>query len=295
MRRTTIFLGLALSAGAVALVALHYSRGTGPQHAHTDEPTRSQTGQTQETAPTSIASPPLLETPSDTRVVHESTTRTAVFVGENTPDAERERERAARDVQVYSLLLEHLSLTPREKDALLALLIEIQVASVIGYENDGTAVRYSRDRPPTAHERSARIASIIGDPKLQQFLALERNLAAYAEVEKVRSLLQTNGVPLTDAQRDGLFKVVTEVRERYEMPPSDAKSVSIESLEHTITQIEEYDRHVMESAPSVLSPKQVVYLSEQYQYESYERARALESQKKQQADQPIEEVFFPVW
>lgn len=224
------------------------------------------------------------QTLSDADLADESATRNLV------------RDQTTRDVrEAYSLLLEHLDLAPREKDVLLELLIEDRIAGTMIYSR-GKAI--NEGKAMNEHERSNRIAAIIGYPKLQQFLALERNLFEYAEVQRIGSLLQQNGVPLTDTQRDGLFKILVETRGQYKtMPPSDAKRGSIESLEHRLSQQDEYGRHVLELAPSVLSPKQAQYLSEQYQYLSYQRADALEAQRKARADHTIEDgpVWYPAW
>ncbi len=69
--------------------------------------------------------------------------------------------------------------------SLLQFLIEDEIAR--------TRTRYSDGIGMDEHERSARIAEIIGDAKLQQFLALENNLGEYKEVQYVQSALQEKG------------------------------------------------------------------------------------------------------
>jgi hypothetical protein len=112
------------------------------------------------------------------------------------------REEATHDVQdAYTVLLEELELTQLEKDALLAFLIEDLVAN--------TKTQYSSGRGMSDLERSERIGTIIGESKLQQFLALERNRREYSEVQSVSSMLQERGAPLTSAQRDGLLEALS--------------------------------------------------------------------------------------
>ncbi len=65
------------------------------------------------------------------------------------------------------------------------------------------------------------------------------------------------------------------------------------ALEYQLAQIDEYERLVMEHAQSVLSPKQVEYMFERYQHNSYRRADALEAQRKARADNPDEKL--PLW
>jgi hypothetical protein len=197
-----------------------------------------------------------------------------------------------RDIQgTYSLLLEHLGLTAKEKDALLSLLIEMRMA---GTWISSRSESIQKGKAMNEHERSDRIAAIIGDAKLQQFLALERNLGSYHELGKIGSLLQQNGAALTDTQREALFKSLVEVRGWTKPAPPDVKRDSIEFLEHQLAQRSENERHVIELASGLLSPNQLVYLDEQYQYLSYERAKNLEWQKKKRAENPDFPLGFPV-
>ncbi len=296
MRRATFVLGLASSAATLALVALVVYGIGSDRPSSTVEPRRGEAKQAPQTSSIetelnestgvvplrstdSYQKPAVTEALSDAGLVDEDTSRKMV------------REHTAREVrEVYSLLLEHLNLTSEEKEALLSLLIEDRIA--------GTTTRFSRGKAMNEHERANRIAAIIGSPKLQQFLALERNIRAYAEVQKIGALLQQNSVPLADKQRDGLFEILVVTRDRYPTTlPSDAKLGSIESLEQTINARDEYERHVLELAPSVLSREQARYLFEQYQHLSHERAHALEAQRKQRADHTTEDrpLWYPAW
>lgn len=299
MRRETFISGVASSAVAVALVALVYGIDS-RRSSSTVEPSLGEAGQAQQTSTatelneSTVVVPPrpsdgtpsqtVTEAPSDTGFGDESAAR-ATPRGRRTPlddeNTHREawREEATQAVRdSYALLLEDLDLTAREKDALLALLIEIQVA--------GATTPYTHGRSMNEHERSDRIATIIGDGKLQEFLALERSVAAYAEVQKIGAVLRQNDAPLTGTQREGLLKILVQMRDEY---PAPALDNSIESLERALAQKDEYQRHVTELAPSVLSPNQVTYMFEQYQYMSYQRATALEVQKQWRADHPGEE------
>ncbi|HLF13113.1 MAG TPA: hypothetical protein VJA26_18075 [Gammaproteobacteria bacterium] len=207
---------------------------------------------------------------------------------------ERVREQATREVErTYSLLFEHLGLTAQEKDALLSLLIKIREERTSSIFRGRVVLS---GRTVDEDERSNRIAAVIGDPKLQQFLALERNLPSYRELGEIGSLLQQNGASLTHTQRDGLFKILVEVRDLYRTKlPAGIELNSIEAIEHQVAQRSEFERHVMELAPSVLALNQVVYLDEQYQYLSYQRADDLERGREGRADDPHFPLTFPVW
>jgi hypothetical protein len=156
-----------------------------------------------------------------------------------------------------------------------------------------SAVVVQRGVTMPEQERVEKIAAIIGDTALEKFLALERNRGDYWEVGKMASLLRRKGVPTTGTQRHELLKILAEVHERYAMPaPPDLDKKSLEYLEHTLTQLDEYDRHTMELIPSVLTPTQGVYVFNAYQRMADERADSLEQQKKQRAANPSERSWF---
>jgi hypothetical protein len=93
------------------------------------------------------------------------------------------RDDATREIlRVYPLLLDHLGLPQEKKDALISLLIDDRVAR--------TTTLHSRGKALNADERSKQIAAVIGSSKLQQFLALEKNIRSYADVARIGSLLE---------------------------------------------------------------------------------------------------------
>lgn len=194
------------------------------------------------------------------------------------------KEQAIEDIStLYSRLLDDIDLTMKEKDALVALLVEDQIAS--------TSTPYSQGKAIDRKGRNSRISAIIGDKKLRQFLAREADLGAYSEVERINTVLRQNGVPLTETQRDRLFELLADLGDRIETTlPSDVERNSIESLEYQLAAMNERERFVIEQAPSVLSSEQVVLLDQMYQYASYQRADALNRQKDQRATNPDEDV-----
>lgn len=302
MKRSTFVLALTSSTIAVVVALVALVDGTGSHRStSTVEPRRGEANQAQQTSSVDTElnestvvvaqrandeykdpkrgddqKPMVTEGPRKYSSVEEATSRELV------------REEVTRYVQeVYPLLISDLELTSSQQDVLLSLLIEAEIAA--------TRTSYSSGKGMDEHERSNRIAAIIGDSKLQQFLALERYREEYAEIQKVRSMLQQKEVPLTDPQRDGLLEILVDVREQVETkPPADMNHRSIEYLQYRLDQMDEYERLVMELAPSVLSAKQVGYLFERYQALSYARAYALEVQRKARADDPMNEDL-PLW
>jgi hypothetical protein len=192
------------------------------------------------------------------------------------------RKQATRDIRdSYSLLLEDLDISPRAKEGLQALLIDMQVESTWS----GARTYEIRGREISQRERYERIAAVIGDENLPRFLALEENAFEYAETQRISGLLARRDAPLTHAQRDGLFRILVEVRSESPLqPPLD----SIENLERIVRHLDDYQRHVTELAPSVLSGSQVAYVFEIFQNRSRLRADDLERQKQWIADHPGE-------
>ncbi len=293
MRRATFVLGLTSSAVAVALVALIYGIGF---HRSTVEPRREEARQAQQTSSidaevhksTAVVEPPRTSDGYQKPTVTEALSDTG-FVDEDT--RKMVREGATHNVQkLYSLLFKHLDLTPSEKDALRSLLREDRIAST----STSTSTSYSRGTKIDEQDQSNRIAAIIGDPKLQQFLALERNLGSFAEVQYVEAVLQQNAIPITEAQRDRMLEILIEVQnQELTLPGADAERGSIEYLEYRLAGIDERQRLVLEQAASVLSAEQVRYMFERNQRLSYQRADALEAQQKARADESTEDL--PLW
>ena len=190
------------------------------------------------------------------------------------------REAEARDVhETYTLLLEELDLTLEEQEELLALLVDVRLSGmVVRHVGDPGPVRLGT--PISDAERSDRIAAIIGSIELQRFLVLERNVERYRQTYRIAENLERRGVPLSEAQSDGLFNILVETGGQVsEMrPPSGVELGSREFIEWTLAGISERERHVIALAASVLSPEQVVYLDEIYQRCTYERNYDLQRQ-----------------
>ena len=294
MRRATLIMSLSVS--AVALVAIVYGTsfrqppdaGKSPLR-EVGQPRHAASADTQPDASTVVVTQPtendlqkgddhessvVKEARRKTRGRDEATTREWVI------------ERATRDVKEdYALLLEHLDLTSSEKEALLEFLIEDKVAR--------TRTRYASGEGLDEQERLTRLADILGDAKLQQFLALQRNIGEYREVQRVQSMLDQKGVPLTDTQQDRLLKILIDTRGQFDTKqPAHIKRNTFESLDHILNQLNEYERLVLELVPSVLSAKQVEYVFERYQAKSDMRADSWESQARRRADNPNEDMLL---
>jgi hypothetical protein len=194
---------------------------------------------------------------------------------------ERTRKSALDDVRIgYTLLLEDLDLPEPDKKDLIALLVDMQVERVW--------TSYQRGRTISAQERSDRISAVIGPEKLEQFLALEENAQAYWDTYQIALMLQRRGLPTTETQRDAVFAILVDVRAQYPStsPSPELDRTSEEWIEHVLRQHDEHDRHVIELAPTALSPNQVVRLFEQYQSMSRQRVASVEVFRKLKAEHP---------
>ena len=225
----------------------------------------------------------------------ESPEDTEAHRGKDSADKDSEDEAYVREMvrttsiertqKRYSLLIEMLELTPAEIDALFEFLVEDTIAS--------TKTKYSDGLGLDEDERLARLQEILSDEKLQQFLAYERNRADFRELQSVQSMLQQKGVPLTEAQRDGMLEILIDVQKQLDPKrPSHIERGSIESLEWSLGQLDEYDRLVTELASSVLSAKQVEYMFERNQKYSYERASELTWHKERLAADPDDDMLL---
>ena len=292
MRRATFVLASGLTAAVVVGGALFYGRGSPPVSVAPDQPEGAQPQETPSAATEAngSGSAPIDEEaaaqnqqPSSSSVNDEIRRLRTPVPDEATLRADI-REEATKSIRAsYSLLLEDLDASAREKGDLEALLVEMQVEGTWA----GTRTYEIRGRTIPQQERYERIAAVIGDQKLLEFLVLEENLAAYGETGAIASWLRRRADPLTETQRDGVLEILVEVRERYPITPSpDLDRNSFEYVQDMTRQLDEYDRHIMELAPSVLSPTQAAHLFDAYQRMSYERASNLERQQKWRAINP---------
>lgn len=201
------------------------------------------------------------------------------------PDLEWLREETTNDVIVtYSQMFRHLGLTKTEQSDLTDFLVEAWMSETI--------MRNYRPEPMKEEDRQAGIAAIIGDAKLEQLLNLERSRAEYREAGRVREFLDTNGVPLTDVQQDQLMEILIHVRGREQAVANlSAQRGTVEAIESQMDTMDEYERLVLELAPSVLTSRQTELLFDRYQALSYRRAQMLEMQKKTRANEDEEDDF----
>jgi hypothetical protein len=87
-----------------------------------------------------------------------------------------------------------------------------------------------------------------------------------------------------------MFDILVDVHERYPFTkPAAPDERSEEWIDEMLGQLDDTDRHVVELAPSVLSPTQVAYLFRAYDHMSRERIDLVEWQKNRKADRPDED------
>lgn len=182
----------------------------------------------------------------------------------------------------YWMLLDRLGLTQSEEEQLVELLTDDQVAKI--HENRMTI---------DLDAQSERIAEIIGTAKMEEFRRLQKDIDAFGEVGALRADFARNGLHLTDMQARQLVDVVLAVQGQ-QQNVMDAERSSIDYLKQRLAKIDEFERLLVEQAPSVLSPEQVQHMFENYQRNSYKRASALEMQIDARADNPDGE-HMPVW
>ncbi len=298
MRRATFVLASTLAA-AVLAGALLYHQDSLPSSVAV--PGQTKTAQPQETPTISAERPaPQADQKDGAVAADQEVSRSSVndeIRRRRTPEPDEAtlradmRKQATQDIrESYSLLLGDLDVSAAEKQDLEAVLIDMLVEGMW----TGTSTFQIRGRKIPQQERYERIAAVIGDQKLLNFLELEQNVHAYWETTQVARLLRRNDVPLTEKQRDGVFDILVEVDALYPRtsPPPDVDNDSEEWMEHVLAQYDEHDRHVIELAPSVLAQDQVVSLFNQYQRMSRERVDSVERSRKLRAERPGAGWFF---
>lgn len=201
--------------------------------------------------------------------------------------AEVREESIQRVGEIYPFIMKSLYLTKGQEEALMALLVEAEIARTRTAGSDGRGL--DKD------DFSNRIAGIIGESKQKEFLKLDSYRGEYAEALRVGSILAGQDVPLTETQRDGLLKILVDVRDQIaEMPLPALEPRSLAALEFRLDQMDDYERLVVELAPSVLTAEQVEHLFDRYQALSYQRAEALEAQREARANDPTKSNV-PLW
>jgi len=292
MRRGTLVLALSLAAVGGTLF---YGLGSAPPPSPVEaSPPTTATVQAQPTSPTEVTqdasagAPPEAaasrDEPSPNEPVDERRVR-RVDPRDEATRREQDRRSALDEVKIaYTLLFKDLGLPKEDETALSDLLVDMWL--------EGAWTSYQQGRTISVEERSDRISAVIGPEKLEQFLALEQNGPAYWETYQIALLLQRRGVPTTPAQRDALFDILVDVRAQYPIarPPDDLDPNSAEYLAHIHRQQDDFDRHVIELAPGVLSPTQVAYLFQAYDRMSRERIDLFEWQKKMKAEHPEQDT-----
>lgn len=273
---------ISLAVVALALLVLSGRQQDSQESAIRSDPIRSAVGVVQESVESTRDSDE-----EDTSVAENSDSEQQDSKSELKADLKWLREETTNEVlETYELMFRHLGLSETEQSDLTDFLVEVWIS--------GTRMRNFNPVPIEEGDRRAGIATIIGDAKLEQMLLMERNRAEYREAGRVGDLLQANEVPLTTAQQENLLDILIRVRgsEQAVANPSAQKG-TIEAIESQIATMDEYERLVLELAPTVLTSRQLELLFARYQALSYQRAQMLELQEKTRANED-EEDDFPI-
>ncbi len=185
----------------------------------------------------------------------------------------------------YSFLVDELGLETGEKDQLTKFLISDLMAHA------GTL--YVRAKPQSLIERSQRIRTIIGDSNTKRFLDLEKNLVCYRDAQQLATALEVNQVPFERDQQHRFLQILIETnRDDSSTVPGKTLSSPEDAALERVRKANEYERHVLERAVSVLSAEQLRLLDDQYQYRASKRLASVESQRRWISSHP--EVKVPI-
>ncbi|HUQ10923.1 MAG TPA: hypothetical protein VM146_11460 [Steroidobacteraceae bacterium] len=199
------------------------------------------------------------------------------------------RRRAAIALVVrdsHGALIHDLHVSPRQRDALLAVLAELEDAQSISKTKSGRAV--------SRNERETRIASVLGTGLAAKFFELERRLPAYWELGQAAAALERGGAPLSETQREGLLAIFSDTQVSTGEPVRDPDPVN--ELARELGAKDEYERLVLELAPSVLGAKQTRLLFEQFESRSARRAESLLANRYHASENGEDTpVWYPVF
>ena len=200
-------------------------------------------------------------------------------------DWKRAHERSIKETAAsYSLMFRHLELSESEYGAMVNFLAEVRMS--------GTHMRGHRPVKIEEADRKAGIAALIGESKLEQLLALENHRSEYRETQRIADLLHSEGVPLTDAEQDQLLDVLIRVRgSNQSAAEPNVEPGTLEWVESMNTVMNEYERLVLEQAPSVLSPHQVGLVFDRYESLWTRRAAIFERQQRSRANEDPDDDF----
>jgi hypothetical protein len=191
-------------------------------------------------------------------------------------------------VNAYGQLVKDLKLSQEVEDSLLDVLTKIKAGEMSN--------RFQQGTPADPEDKARQVAKAIGGDKAREFFEREKQMPAYWELGQLSTLLSQNGAPLTEIQRAGLFDLLGSLMTEYTAGANGEEARGVEPLKQLEKQLkrkDEYERHLLEQAPSVLTQKQVGLMFDQFEYRSEQRANAINIQERRRAEHPDEKV--PIW
>lgn len=174
--------------------------------------------------------------------------------------------------QLYAPLLEQFSVTPQQKEELISLLAAEREAA--------TSTPHHPGSEPAIHERTDKIAAVIGYENVQLLEIFESKLVDYGQAQKLGAELATAGYPITSNQREQLVDLLASERARTTRDAQLAAARSAKDLEKAMQRKNEYEHRVLEGAGVFLSQDQIKLLESVYATRSARRAMAVDAQQQ---------------
>lgn len=182
----------------------------------------------------------------------------------------------------FADLAKKLGLSPQDSDQLMALLKDRQDAMADkqfkfmadGKFDESSEKAMGEETAAVKREYDAKLKSILGDDKLQQFHDYEKTMGDRMMMMQYEQQFSASGSPLKAEQKDKLLQIMADERAKSPPQPFDStgqnwgKGMNLlrddAVLEKFFQHEEEYQRRVLSSATNTLSPDQINTLQQAF-------------------------------
>jgi hypothetical protein len=173
--------------------------------------------------------------------------------------------------KMYGPLCRDLNLAPEQKDQLMGLLQEHQMAAVeqagaLFGSGESDQTKISSALKDKEKELDTQVKSLLGEEKFAQYSAYKTTLGERMQLDQLRQQLEGGNAPLQDEQMQSLLQVMKEERDK--TPPvipnkkgegaaNFAQMLTDETMEKQFQWQEDLNRRVLERAGQILTPQQL--------------------------------------
>jgi hypothetical protein len=198
----------------------------------------------------------------------------------------RSQQKAAINL-MYGGLLKEMKLSPEEKEKLMGILTEAQMKNIeyaqgiFGEPKEGETQDTQKLLEEAKKQSDAEIKALLGEERFAQFSDYQKNLNERMELDRIKTRLEGENLPLQESQMAQLLQAMKE--EKASVPPvipSDASQIpkdfkrlmTAENIDKQLQWMDDYNRRVLDRAAQFLTPEQLQsYRDYQEQQSSLQR------------------------